>query len=178
MKKGFTPQKGFNTRKHLLADAPYVRLLSQKLHAKIAADWAEKWQPLNLGSSLADCRSIRGYSAFISQLGDDILAVYNQQGHNEKTGISESSLKRLLDSQRLPSFLQVSIKKMLMAYIGYASWEEFQQKHSDEINNSEVVPSLPVQPAQQVLLITVSCTGSIRAHSFRNVNYTTATALG
>ncbi|WP_250632555.1 hypothetical protein [Rhodoflexus caldus] len=178
MKKGFIPPKGFNTRKHLLADAPYVRLLSQKLHAKIATDWAEKWQPLNLGSSLADCRGIRSYSAFISQLGDDILAVYNQQGHNEKIGISESSLKRLLDSKRLPSFLQVSIKKMLMAYIGYASWEEFQQKHSDEINSfpaSEVVPSLP---AQQVLLIAVSYTGSVRAYRFRNVNYTTATASG
>jgi hypothetical protein len=149
--------------------------MCEKLHAKIATEWAEKWQPLGLGDSLTHCCNIRCYSAFISQLADDILAVYNQKGYNDKTGISDSSLKRLLDSKRLPSFLQVSIKQMLMAYIGYDSWEKFQQKHSEEINNfplSEVVPSLPVQPAQKALPIFVSYTQPVNAYPSQRVNHT------
>jgi hypothetical protein len=176
MKKSFTPPKGFNTRKHLLDNAPYVRLLCEKMHTKIAAEWAEKWQPLGLGNSLAHCRNIRCYSAFIKALNQDIIATYNLQGHKEKIGIAESSLKRLLDSDKLPKFLQKSIRDMLMAYLGYESWEAFKRLYSNEVNNppSEGLPLLPVQPTQKAPIIAISYIRFVSAYRFYKVNHTAA----
>lgn len=175
MKKRFTPPKDFNTREHLAADAPYVRLLCEKLHAKIAAEWAEKWQSLGLGNCPAHCRKIRCYSAFIKALNRDIFVTCNLQEHKE-TGI-ESSLKRLLDSDKLPKFLQKFIRDMLVTYLGYESWDVFKKLYSNEVNSSTSSELPPLQPAQKTPLIAVSYTVSICAYRFRNVNYT-ATACG
>jgi len=173
-KNGFSPPKGFNTRKKLKeANQVYVRLLCEELRKKIQSEWAEKFEPRKCGSSLEECRKLRRYSSFIRHLNQDILHTYYVKDYENEKGISPSALGRFLNSEKPCNFFQKYIGNILSVYLGYQSWEHFKQENSRNVNsalNDKLIASPAELPKKTIKKEPVIATTYI--NSFWRVHHT------
>lgn len=116
----------------LLKDKIYLHELREQFLLKVVDEWPSKWQ--KEFDEFSSFEALKSKNAFLEALLVDIEAVLHRQLNGEAKNelFSKDFLRRFIFEYGTKEVrIQTRSRNVISVYLGYADWDDFQQKNND-----------------------------------------------